>query len=63
MKWIVEAESIEDIVLGPYTIRLDPLTEYKDCKWYNEEIEQCNAQICASMCGEDFCSKGERQEE
>lgn len=63
MKWIVEAESIDDIVLGRYTICLDPLTECKDCKWYNEEIEQCNAQICASMRCEDFCSKGKRREE
>ena len=35
----------------------------KDCKWHNGEINQCNAQICASMCGEDFCSKGERRED
>lgn len=35
----------------------------KDCMWYNGEINQCNAQICASMCGEDFCSRAERQKE
>ena len=35
----------------------------KDCRWHNGEINQCNAQICASMYGEDFCSKGERREE
>jgi hypothetical protein len=45
-----------------------PSTEPKiiycmDCKWHNEEINQCNAQICASMCGEDFCSRAERREE
>ena len=34
----------------------------KDCKWHNGEINQCNAQVCASMRGEDFCSKGERKE-
>ena len=34
----------------------------KECKWYNGESNQCNAQICASMRGEDFCSKGERRE-
>lgn len=35
----------------------------KDCKWHNGEINQCNAQICASMRGEDFCSRAERREE
>ena len=35
----------------------------RDCKWHNGEINQCNAQICASMCGEDFCSRAERREE
>ena len=33
----------------------------KDCKWHNGEINQCNAQICASMRGEDFCSRAERR--
>lgn len=63
MRWIVEAKSIDDIILGRYSIDLDPLTECKDCKWHNGEINQCNAQICASMGGEDFCSKGKRLEE
>ena len=63
MKWIIEAESIDDIVLGRYTICLDPLTECKDCKWHNGAINQCNAQICASMGGEDFCSRSERRGE
>ena len=35
----------------------------RDCKWHNGEINQCNAQICASMYGEDFCSRAERREE
>ena len=35
----------------------------RDCKWHNGEIDQCNVQICASMCSEDFCSKAERREE
>ena len=38
------------------------ITHCRDCKWHNGEINQCNAQICASMYGEDFCSKGERRE-
>ena len=49
-------------------LRNDPDAEWaeiircKDCRWHNGEINQCNAQICASMYGEDFCSKGERRE-
>lgn len=35
----------------------------RDCKWHNGEINQCNAQVCASMRGEDFCSKAERRGE
>ena len=48
-------------------LRNDPEAEWveiircKDCKWYNGEINQCNAQICASMRGEDFCSRAERR--
>ena len=38
------------------------ITHCRDCKWHNGETNQCNAQICASMYGEDFCSKGERRE-
>ena len=39
MKWIVEAESIDDIVLGRYVIDLDPLTECKYCRhWKNEHL-------------------------
>ena len=34
----------------------------RDCKWHNGEINQCYAQICASMYGEDFCSRAERRE-
>ncbi len=50
-------------------LRNDPDAEWaeiircKDCRWHNGEINQCNAQICASMYGEDFCSKGERRKE
>lgn len=33
----------------------------KYCKWHNEETNQCNRQICASMYDEDFCSRAERR--
>ena len=32
MKWIIEAESIDDIVLGNYSINDTPLVECKECK-------------------------------
>lgn len=35
MKWIVEAESIDDIVLGNYSINDMPLTECKDCIYWD----------------------------
>lgn len=61
MKWIVEAESIDDIVLGLYTISCDPLTECKDCKWA-DEYNHC-AKVTWWNSEDDFCSKAERREE
>ena len=47
MKWIVEAESIDDIVLGNYSINDTPLTECKDCKYahltVSGECKYCDA--------------------
>lgn len=48
-------------------LRNDPDAEWaeiircKDCRWHNGEINQCNAQVCASMYGDDFCSRAERR--
>lgn len=67
MKWIVEAETIDDIVLGRYAIDLDPLTECKDCKFYTSMIPCDGIGICSLACrhlGDDgFCSEAERREE
>lgn len=63
MKWIIEAESIDDIVLGRYSILDKPLTECKDCKWFNASISQCGRQICGVFFENDFCSYAERREE
>lgn len=35
MKWIVEAESIDDIVLGRYAINDTPLIECNSCEYYH----------------------------
>lgn len=67
MKWIVEAESIDDIVLGRYVINLDPLTECKDCKFYTSMIPTEGVGICSLAgrhLGDDgFCSEAERRED
>lgn len=57
-----EAVPVEYLKRLP-TIDAEPVIHCKDCKWYNGKINQCNAQICASMRGEDFCSKGERKDD
>ena len=42
-------------------IKSHALVRCKDCRWHNGKINQCNAQICASMYGDDFCSRAERK--
>lgn len=56
MKWIVEAESIDDIVLGKYVVRMDPLTECKDCQYYGHG--------CAMLFPKDgYCYDGKRRKD
>lgn len=64
MKWIVEAETIDDIVLGHYEIDLDPLTECKDCK-YRGMFNYCvyKTRLAWITGNNDYCSKGRRREE
>ena len=65
MKWIVEAESIDDIVLGNYSINDTPLTECKDCKYhhYERNIPYCaNIDYGYGWKDSDFCSKAERKD-
>lgn len=67
MKWIVEAESIDDIVLGRYVIYLDPMIERKDCKFctsinpYNG-IRFCDL-TCRYLSDDGFCSEAKRRED
>lgn len=62
MKWIVEAESIDDVVLGNYAICDTPLTECKDCKHF-----QIDFLFDLGFCdgrrrnNDDFCSRSERR--
>lgn len=64
MKWIVEAESIDDIVLGRYTISDTPLIECKNCK-YNATSKKClnPDSFFLVPADDDFCSRAERREE
>ena len=74
MKWIVEAESIDDVVLGNYAICDTPLIECKDCKHYKTHISCIGDEYSGgdywindgneSPCEPtDFCSYAERREE
>lgn len=51
-----------DLIEDLPAVQPQQIVRCKDCRWHNGEINQCNAQVCASMYGEDFCSKGERRE-
>lgn len=67
MKWIVEAKSIDDIVLGRYVIYLDPLTECKDCKFCASINPYNGIGFCDLTCrhldgGDGFCSEAKRRE-
>lgn len=70
MKWIVEAESIDDIVLGRYSILDKPLTECRDCEhYYFADNRVPQEQMCVCDLDGDrwrpdsFCSYGERRED
>lgn len=57
---VVDLDELESsIAMMPST--QPEIIHCRDCKWHNEEINQCNVQICASMRCEDFCSKAERK--
>ena len=65
MKWIVDAESIDDLVLGNYSVQDMPLTECKDCKHRDAETFFCEGRGWPMQLVPDdgFCDKGERREE
>lgn len=65
MKWIVEAESIDDIVLGRYVIDLDPLKECKDCRhWKNGHLCESLSRYGTFETKADFyCGYARRREE
>ena len=71
MEWIVEAETIEDLVDGPMLIS-KKLVRCKDCRYLKTgENESESWSICARMIvypyvdvgPNDYCSYGERRTE
>ena len=57
---VVDLDELESsIAMMPST--QPELIHCRHCKWHNGEINQCSVQICASMRGEDFCSRAERR--
>jgi hypothetical protein len=63
MKWIVEAESIDDIVLGRYAIN-GTLTECRDCEHNVPHGQICVCELDGGRRNQDsFCSYVERREE
>lgn len=64
MKWIVEAESIDDIVLGRYVINLDPLIECEDCEYYHPYYCEAWSKFGTIQTRENgYCYKAKRREE
>ena len=64
MKWIVEAESIDDIVLGRYAICDTPLIECEDCEYYHPYYCEIWSKFGTIQTRENgYCYKAKRREE
>ena len=64
MKWIVEAESIDDVVHGRYTICNIPLIECKDCEYYHPYYCEIWSKFGTIQTREHgYCYKADRREE
>lgn len=69
MEWIVEAESIGDLLNGRYTVATNPVIRCKDCKWSDwytaangERYCYCLETGAAGRTEDDYCSYAEREE-
>ena len=67
MEWIVEAETIEDLVDGPMMIS-KKIVRCKDCRHWRDDNPRVNGYHCCyrmhnifPMKESDFCSRGERR--
>ena len=72
MEWIVEAESIGDLLNGRYTVATKPVIRCKECKYWREYryvngkpkyLPYCDFNDIYFFREDDFCSKAERREE
>lgn len=69
MEWIVEAETLADLVDGHWTASTKPLVRCKDCKWYGRAdkrrfyrgMDCLQKRIDTIIPDKDFCSRGERK--
>lgn len=71
MKWIVEAETLSDLIdHGRYSIASQPLIRCKDCKHYQfadnrafgMPVKMCEWFGFEDVDDDDFCSRAERKE-
>lgn len=69
MEWIVEAESIGDLLNGRYTVSTKPVIRCKDCKWSylyyavnGKWYCHCLETGAAGRTEDDYCSYAEREE-
>lgn len=63
MEWIVEAETIEDLVDGPMMIS-KKIVRCKDCRYYKENERWCRRLgLVGAFGNDDYCSHGERRNE
>jgi hypothetical protein len=68
MEWIVEAESIGDLLNGRYTVATKPVIRCKDCRYNTGLSEFIKDYYCCDyhehiVSADDFCSYAERWEE
>lgn len=63
MEWIVEAETIEDLVDGQMVI-CEEIVRCKDCRYYKESERWCRRLgLVGAFAKDGFCSRGERNTE
>ena len=61
MEWIVEAETLADLVDGHWTASTKPLVRCKDCKWWTKQETSLQGRCDAYgmyPTGEWYCARG-----
>lgn len=63
-EWIVEAETLADLINGRWTASTKKIVRCKDCIYHDEfnEFDWCTCEITgAGMHKDGFCSNGDRR--